>query len=284
MRAQDNLTPSPGLAARAQPTLREGSSGPAVIDLQQRLQKAGFSPGSIDGSFGPATKAAVIAFQRAKRLTADGIVGPATWAALAPYAPVITPVTGLRAKIVAEAMWGVTNTAAIHYEQRRPIDGINQRRKLPLYTDCSGFVTLCYKWAGVPEDPNGYNYNGSGYTGSLLNHMTPISQAQLQPGDLVLWARNGVGKHVSIVVEVRSDPLLVSHGQESGPYTVSFSASNRSHAGDTVYWLRLPSVDGARRAPPAAALRTLSPLPSSLQADPPSEENLTPGDGRSSVH
>lgn len=284
MRTQDNITPSPGLAARAQPTLREGSSGPAVIDLQQRLQKAGFRPGSIDGSFGPATKSAVIAFQRAKGLTADGIVGPATWAALAPYAPGTTPVTGLRAKIVAEAMWGVTNTASIHYEQRRPIDGITQRRKLPLYTDCSGFVTLCYKWAGVPEDPNGNNYNGSGYTGTLLNHMTPVSQAQLQPGDLVLWARNGRGEHVALVVEPGSDPLLVSHGQESGPYTVSFSASNRSHAGASVYWLRLPSVDGVRMAPPVGAPRLLSPLPSSLQADPPSEEGLAPGEGLASIH
>jgi len=190
----------------------------------------------------------------------------------------------LRQRIAAWANWGVRNEPRIHYRQLRPVDGLNDPGKLPLSTDCSGFVTLCYKWAGVPEDPNGNNYNGTGYTGTLLNHMTPISQAQLQPGDLVLWARSGVGKHVSLVVEVRSDPLLVSHGQESGPYTVSFSASNRSHAGDTVYWLRLPSVDGVRMAPPARALRMLSPLPSSLQADPPSEEDLTPGDGRSSVH
>lgn len=284
MRVQDTLPSQPSLIAKAQPTLQQGSSGSAVIDLQQRLQKAGFSPGSIDGSFGPGTKAAVIAFQRAKRLTADGIVGPSTWAALAPYGPVTTPVTGLRAKIVAEALWGVTNTAAIHYEQRRPIDGLGQRRKLPLYTDCSGFVTLCYKWAGVPEDPNGNNYNGSGYTGTLLNHMTPVSLSQVQPGDLVLWARDGVTKHVSLVVETGSDPLLVSHGQESGPYTVSFSASNRSRAGDTVYWLRLPSVDGARMAPPPGAPRALSPLPSSLQADPPAEEGLVPGEGDPSIH
>lgn len=284
MRTQDNLSPPPSQVVRDNPILREGSSGSAVIDLQQRLQRAGFSPGSIDGSFGPATKAAVIAFQRAKGLSADGVVGPATWAALAPYASGSTA-TGLRAKIVAEAMWGVSNTAAIHYEQRRPIDGLNQRHKLPLYTDCSGFATLCYKWAGVPEDPNGNNYNGSGYTGTLLAHMTPVTQAQLQPGDFVLWARNGQGEHVAIVVETGSDPLLVSHGQESGPYTVSFSASNRSHAGATVYWLRLPSVDGVRAAPPVGAPRMLRVPPvESLLADPPSEENLVPGDGAASVH
>ncbi|HZH75347.1 MAG TPA: peptidoglycan-binding protein [Archangium sp.] len=71
-------------AARApsQPTLKSGSSGPAVKTLQQALAKAGFSPGAADGQFGPKTDAAVKAFQRAKGLVADGIVGPKTWAQL----------------------------------------------------------------------------------------------------------------------------------------------------------------------------------------------------------
>ncbi|WP_323379154.1 C40 family peptidase [Pyxidicoccus xibeiensis] len=59
-----------------------GSKGPVVADLQRRLAAAGFNPGKADGDFGPKTKAAVLAFQRAKGLTADGIVGPKTWGAL----------------------------------------------------------------------------------------------------------------------------------------------------------------------------------------------------------
>jgi peptidoglycan hydrolase-like protein with peptidoglycan-binding domain len=66
------------------PMLRRGG-GPAdwVTFLQQALASAGFSAGAADGDFGPATQQAVEAFQRATGLDADGIVGDATWLALA---------------------------------------------------------------------------------------------------------------------------------------------------------------------------------------------------------
>lgn len=64
------------------PTLRRGSRGAAVSDLQRRLEAAGFDPGPVDGIFGSRTRAAVIRFQRARSLTVDGIVGPQTWGAL----------------------------------------------------------------------------------------------------------------------------------------------------------------------------------------------------------
>jgi len=64
------------------PTLRQGSSGPDVTDLQQKLKDLGFDPNGVDGNFGPGTRDAVIAFQQSKGLQADGIAGPATLAAL----------------------------------------------------------------------------------------------------------------------------------------------------------------------------------------------------------
>jgi len=64
------------------PILKQGSSGPDVASLQQKLKDLGFDPGGVDGNFGPGTTAAVIAFQQSKGLQADGIAGPSTLAAL----------------------------------------------------------------------------------------------------------------------------------------------------------------------------------------------------------
>jgi peptidoglycan hydrolase-like protein with peptidoglycan-binding domain len=66
----------------SQPTLRRGSTDSAVKTLQTRLQTLRFNPGRIDGVFGSGTDSAVRAFQRARGLGIDGIVGPQTWAAL----------------------------------------------------------------------------------------------------------------------------------------------------------------------------------------------------------
>jgi peptidoglycan hydrolase-like protein with peptidoglycan-binding domain len=62
--------------------LRAGSRGSDVVALQQRLVALGYNPGATDGDFGSATTAAVIAFQKAKGLPVDGVVGPKTWDAL----------------------------------------------------------------------------------------------------------------------------------------------------------------------------------------------------------
>ncbi|GAA3900467.1 peptidoglycan-binding protein [Microbacterium invictum] len=63
------------------PTVKSGSTGAAVKALQTELRAAGYSL-TVDGSFGAKTKAAVVAYQKAQRLTADGIVGAKTWGSL----------------------------------------------------------------------------------------------------------------------------------------------------------------------------------------------------------
>lgn len=73
MKPSDVVQPQPEAAAPAS-TLRRGDSGESVTQLQKRL---GMVP---DGHFGPSTESAVKRWQQANGLTADGVVGPKTFA------------------------------------------------------------------------------------------------------------------------------------------------------------------------------------------------------------
>lgn len=62
--------------------LRQGSTGGEVKEVQRRLKNWGYYSGAVDGIFGSGTRKAVIYFQQKNGLTADGIVGKATYKAL----------------------------------------------------------------------------------------------------------------------------------------------------------------------------------------------------------
>jgi D-alanyl-D-alanine carboxypeptidase (penicillin-binding protein 5/6) len=75
--------------ARAPATLREGDNGPAVEALQ-RLLNARLDPSpelTVDGDFGPATRAAVIRYQRSKGITPTGTADARTRESLGPALP-----------------------------------------------------------------------------------------------------------------------------------------------------------------------------------------------------
>jgi lipoprotein-anchoring transpeptidase ErfK/SrfK len=63
--------------------LAPGATGPAVVALQTRLRELGYWLGDDTGEYGDATLHAVIAFQKARSLSRDGVVGPETRGALA---------------------------------------------------------------------------------------------------------------------------------------------------------------------------------------------------------
>lgn len=75
---EPRLIPAPPPTA----SLQLGSSGQVVTDLQTKLQKLGYFTATPTGYFGPITRAAVIAFQKAQLIDPIGIVGPRTRAAL----------------------------------------------------------------------------------------------------------------------------------------------------------------------------------------------------------
>ncbi len=66
------------------PVIKRGSKGDAVRKAQNALKARFYDPGPVDGIFGPKMFTAVKWYQSDRGLTADGIVGPKTWARLDP--------------------------------------------------------------------------------------------------------------------------------------------------------------------------------------------------------
>ena len=92
------------------PTLKRGSKGEFVTLLQTKLANLGYDLGScgVDGDYGKATEAAVKKFQKDHGLTADGITGKNTWAALESgstaiqyYSVIVSHLTESQAKSLA---------------------------------------------------------------------------------------------------------------------------------------------------------------------------------------
>ncbi len=79
--AATTTTKAPAASAPTS-TLKPGDSGAQVKLLQRALATLGYSPGAVDGSYGPKTITAVKDFQQAEGLTVDGVFGPKTLSTL----------------------------------------------------------------------------------------------------------------------------------------------------------------------------------------------------------
>jgi peptidoglycan L-alanyl-D-glutamate endopeptidase CwlK len=105
-------------------TLKEGAKGEDVLLLQRKLVEKGFSPGALDGDFGPGTEAAVLAFQQSEGLLADGVVGSKTAAVLGFTEADLPPAPG---------MPNITVAIASKMVPGAPLDNI--KNNLPLVLD-----------------------------------------------------------------------------------------------------------------------------------------------------
>jgi uncharacterized protein (TIGR02594 family) len=139
-------------------TLRKGSRGSQVKALQLLLN-AILKPSpnlKPDGDFGQRTHDAVARLQQANKLTADGVVGPRTWAALGQKpnpAPVSAPPPAVGAPWmdIAAAELGVHENAAPGQHNKRIIE-YHAATSLKATTDetpwCSSFVNWVMVQAG----------------------------------------------------------------------------------------------------------------------------------------
>ena len=123
--------------------LRRGVKSEEVKLLQQALNKAGYSVGAVDGSYGPATEAAVRAYQKANKLSVDGIAGQQTLGSLklvqpSAQAPSVqapkttTPVPGIKPS--QQTPGAVTDSGTnTGYTPKVPVDqlGIKPSQQLP---------------------------------------------------------------------------------------------------------------------------------------------------------
>lgn len=200
--------------------LSMGMKGRDVTAVQLALRNAKMREHKPTGRYGRATKHQVGEFKRHAGVHELGY-GPGTHKHLWPYfgrtarhlyaeAANNIEKTHVVHGVVAAGMLGYNERDVIHYTQDgRRMQDFAPPPNVPNWTDCSGFDTWTYKSGGAP-DPNGFGYNGYGFTGTMIEHGTEISTPVV--GCLVFY-----GHPISHVALYIGNGRVISHGSEAGP-------------------------------------------------------------------
>ena len=148
--------------------LKLGSRGSEVKSLQENLILLGYLSGGTDGIFGANTHRAVLSYQSKNGLSADGIAGSLTLAAISSEVRKINTVisTAKRYLGLAYATGGAS-----------PSTGF----------DCSGFTQYCFAQAGITIPRVSYQQAAGGIA---------VSRSKMRPGDIVCF--NSPVSHVGI--------------------------------------------------------------------------------------
>ena len=193
--------------------LKVGSSGEAVQTLQLQLKKLGYFSGTGTGYYGSVTREAVIAFQRANGLSADGIAGPAT------RKKAFSNNTASAPNIASTSAAAIADIALKQMDKPYALGGNGPSRY-----DCSGLAYYAMTNAGykVPR------YSASAY--SDMSSWSKISKTgSLQKGDLVFF-RSDTSSYISHMGIYTGDGQFVH--ASSGQNRVMVSSI------DNVYWAR----------------------------------------------
>jgi hypothetical protein len=197
--------------------------GPDVRALQRALHKAGYRRGKATGDFRRATRRQVVNFQKHHGIHRHrGVVNPSTWAYLQRYFDGYDHYLVSHYKLptkaataidrFVKAAWWYYGNRPLHYLQERPMQGTAAPPNLDRYLDCSEFVYVCAKAAGLP-DPSGYGYTAYGNTYSYLDHMPSVNRPER--GGLAFYDDPS---HVVIIVGQSNNVwMCLSNGSDGGP-------------------------------------------------------------------
>lgn len=183
--------------------LQVGAEGPAVQRIQEwltlaRVPKAGAV--SVDGDFGPATKAAIVAFQQWAGLEVDGVVGPRTWARLVQPLASITADHGLVAGSWEAA---VLEIAGRHLSVHpREVGGQNKGPWVRAYMDgrdgtpwawCAGFAGFLLRHAQAESGVKGFIGPRTFGCDELASAFQKRGQLLIAPGPTLVESRVDTG-------------------------------------------------------------------------------------------
>lgn len=198
-----------------------------TLAIQARLRTLGFDPGPLDGIRGRRTIAAVKAFQKRRRITVDGLVGPQTLARLWPAgtpAPAHTPAPELTPWMdEARARLGMhekTHRQSLMQWLRSDGRTLGDPARLPW---CGDFVQTCLALT-LPDEPLPANPWGARNWASFGKACTPQDGAVL-----VFWrgSPRGWAGHVGFCVGESAAAYRVLGGNQSNAVTIANVSKRR---------------------------------------------------------
>ncbi|WP_026691558.1 peptidoglycan-binding protein [Alteribacter aurantiacus] len=193
-------------------TLRQGSRGASVRNLQDALNSVGHSAGSADGVFGPQTANAVRSFQRSAGIAADGIAGPQTYRALNGNTVVKSASTSRSSNSTATSS-NSSSTAQSVISTARSVQGAPYvwGGTSPSGFDCSGFIQYSFSQNGksVPRTVS-----------QMWSSSTRVSNPQA--GDIVFFETRTGPSHAGIYL---GNGQFIHSGSSTGVAVASMSNS-----------------------------------------------------------
>jgi putative chitinase len=204
--------------------LNPGATGDDVAELQRALVAHNFSPGDIDGQYGPATRAALMAFQNSNGLLADGVAGPRTLFALGLAADDSLPdATGSVSAQIVSQMFPVTPVANIRANLPPVLEAL-VRRSLQdkamilvalgtIRAETESFVPVSEGVSQYNTSPNQHPFDLYDYRADLGNQGPPDGRTFCGRGFVQLTGRvnyQKYGPRLSTPADLVANPELAN--------------------------------------------------------------------------